>query len=523
MARRFALVAAVLSLLAFPGVARAAGPNGIGALRICTGCVTTGGDLSRYRYVVLNSSDAPLLPALKAANPGLKALVYKNLSFTMSYTCSNGVDDPYLTAGVGYCDADENHPDWFLTDSAGSRLNSYYFPQAWMMDVGNPGYQARWLSNVLADVRSGGWDGVMLDDTDADMGWHLHGRTIARYPTSASWRAATRSMLATVGPALRNAGFLAIPNLSTPWASDYDAQATWSDWLQFTSGAMQEYYSKWGTTSSGWFAGSDWTFRQQFQALTEQAGKIFLGVTYAPQSDERSMTWARANFLLFDEPANGGALIFEATDPEAQDPYSASWTADVGTPLGPRFQVGSAWQRNFSGGTVVVNPTSSTVAVNLGAPYVTLGGSLTSTVTLGPTSGAILRSTIGVPPAVPPPPAPAPAGPSLTARLAGGAVQLAWHGLSGARVDVFRNGSRKTTISDARSYSDSLGRNAKGTFTYKVCVTGTSACTASVSVAVGSRSPAASSVRRRGAYRAVRVVRALFERQARRRAYAIRR
>ena len=392
-ARRLALLAAALSLFAFPGLAHAAGaPTGIGALRICTGCAASGGDLSRYRYVVLNSWDAPLLPALKAANPGLKALVYKNLSFTMSYSCSGGVDNRYLSAGVGYCDADRTHPEWFLTDQGGSRLNSYYYQQAWLMDVASPGYQAHWLSNVLTDLRSGDWDGVMLDDTDADMGWHLHGRTIARYPTSAAWRVATRSMLATVGPALRGSGFLAIPNLSTPWASDYDAQATWSDWIQFTSGAMQEYYSKWGSSSSDWFAGSDWTFRQRFQALTEQAGKIFIGVTYAPKGDERSMAWARANFLLQDEPTNGGALIFQATDPEAQDPYSASWTADVGSPVGARFQVGSAWRRNFTGGTVVVNPTSSTVTVALGARYTTTGGSTTRSVTLGPTSGAVLRA-----------------------------------------------------------------------------------------------------------------------------------
>jgi hypothetical protein len=384
-----------------------------------------------------------------------------------------------------------------------------------MMDVGNPGYQARWLSNVLADLRSGGWDGVMLDDTNADMGWHLHGRTIARYPTSASWRVATRSMLANVGPALRGAGFLAIPNLSTPWASDYDAQATWSDWIQFTSGAVQEYYSKWASTSSGWFAGNDWTFRQRFQTLTEQAGKIFLGVTYAPKGDERSMAWARANFLLFDEPANGGALIFEATDPEAQDPYSSSWTADIGAPVGARFQVGSAWRRNFTGGTVVVNPTSSTVTVNLGGSYVTLGGSTTSSVMLGPTSGAILRLTGGTP--APPPP---PVTPTLKAQVTGTAVQLSWQGLVGGSVDVYRNGTRKATVSNTGSYADPLNRSAKGTYSYKVCVARTSTCTPALSVDV-TRSTAASSVKLRRAHRAGRMVRATLRRHVRRHRHAI--
>ena len=238
--RRLPLAATVLALIVLSGttaVARAAtGPGNIATLRICSGCPQAGGDLSRYRYVILNSWDAPLLPALRAANPNLKALVYKNLSFTVTYGCSGGVDLPYQTTGVGYCDANANHPDWFLNDPSGARLNSSPFPSARMMDVGNPGYQAKWLSNVLADARSGGWDGVFMDDTNADMGYHLNGRTIAKYPTTAAWRAATRSMLAAVGPALKSAGLLAMPNLYVPWASDYDAQATWSDWLQFTSG-----------------------------------------------------------------------------------------------------------------------------------------------------------------------------------------------------------------------------------------------------------------------------------------------
>jgi len=488
--RRFLTIAAALAVLALPGTGNSRpGPvsgspePSIASLRICTSCAQNGGNLSRYHYVILNSWDAPMLPALKAQNPGLKALVYKNLSFTVSYECSGGVDQARLSTGVGYCDADQHHPDWFLTDPAGNRLNSSGYSQAWMMDVGNPAYQAKWLSNVLADVHSAGWDGVFMDDTDADMGWHLNGRTIARYPTSAAWRAATRSMLASVGPALTSAGVLAVPNLYTPWASGYDAQATWSDWLQFVSGGAQEYYTKWGTGSSGWFAGNDWTFRQQFQALTEQAGKIFIGITYAPHADARSMAYARANFLLFDEPANGGALMFEPSDPEAQDPYSGAWSGDIGTPSGARFQVGSAWRRNYSGGTVVVNPTAATVTVQLGGTYLDANGNQVTSVTLGPTSGAVLRSD-GPPP--PPPPPPPPGGITLTASVSGTSVTLSWGGMSSSNTDVFRNGAKVATVANTGSYLDRLRHNARGTYLYRVCAAGTSTCSPTVSVRVGS-------------------------------------
>jgi Hypothetical glycosyl hydrolase family 15 len=483
--RRIFLLAAALALLALPAgrSARATSPPQptIASLRICTGCAQSGGDLSRYKYVILNSWDAPRLPALKAQNPNLKALVYKNLSFTVSYGCQNGQDLPYQTTGVGYCDADQHHPDWFVTDSAGHRLNSSGYPQAWIMDVGNPAYQAKWLQNVAADLHAGGWDGVFMDDTNADMSWHLNGRTMARYPTAASWRAATRSMLAAVGPGLTSAGFLAVPNFYTPWAADYDAQATWRDWLQFTSGGSQEYYSKWGSGSSGWFSGNDWTFRQGFQSATEQAGKIFLGITYAPSGDTRTMSWARANFLLFDDPANAGALVYELSNPENQDPYSPVWATEIGAPSGARFQVGSAWRRNFSGGTVVVNPSTSAVTVDLGGTYYRDDGTATASVTLGPTSGAILRSDDQPPPPPPPPPQ----GITLTASVSGTSVRLTWSGMSSTRTDVFRNGRRAATVNNTGAYTDRLGRHAHGTYTYRVCAAGTQTCSDNVSVTVG--------------------------------------
>ena len=204
------------------------------------------------------------------------------------------------------------------------------------------------------------------------------------------------------------------------------------------------------------------------------------------------MVWGRANFLLFDEPGSNSALMYELSDPEAQDPYVSSWTADVGTPVGARFQVGSAWRRNFSNGTVLVNPTNSTVTVALEQPYLRDDGSSTSSVILGPTSGAILRSTSGSAPPLPPaPPPPPPAATlSLTGSVSGTRVSLRWTGLSASRVDVFRNGGRKATVADTGSYTDDLKNKPKGTYSYRVCATGTSTCTSTIKVTVASSSTA---------------------------------
>ena len=209
------------------------------------------------------------------------------------------------------------------------------------MDVGDASYQQAWLANVLADLRSAPWDGVMLDDVNQSETWHLCGRTIARYPTADAYTAASESFLARVGPALRAAGFMAMPNIALDDWWTQNGLARWDRWVSYSSGAVQEYFSKWGRDDSRWLTDdgthNDWSGRQALFARTEAAGKTFIGVTYAPSDDVRSMRYARASFLL---DWNGGpsALAFEPTTPEAQDPYFADWTTDIGAPAGARVQ-----------------------------------------------------------------------------------------------------------------------------------------------------------------------------------------
>ena len=122
------------------------------------------------------------------------------------------------------------------------------------------------------------------------------------------------------------------------------------------------------------------------------------------------MRYARASFLA-DWDGGPSALAFEPTTPEAQDPYNTVWTKDLGSPLAPRYKVGLAWRRDFTGGVVVVNPSTSQQTVALGGTYITLDGSQVTSVTL-PSADATLLVPSGAPPPPPPPP-PAPPPPPL--------------------------------------------------------------------------------------------------------------
>ena len=148
--RRVALFATILvTALAVTGAASSA--DGIGSWRFCTNCVENGGDLSRYGYVGLNAWYQDRVAPLKAANPRLEALVYKDMASTRSYSCGG-----LVPAGIDYCWANTSHPDWFTLDSGGQRIQWSGFTGHWQMDVGTVGYQDQWAttsspSSVRAD------------------------------------------------------------------------------------------------------------------------------------------------------------------------------------------------------------------------------------------------------------------------------------------------------------------------------------------------------------------------------------
>jgi Hypothetical glycosyl hydrolase family 15 len=379
------LAAAVAAVaICFSAAPAAAAPN-IGAIRICSACAAKGGDLARFDYVVLHAWEHARIAPLKAANPNIKVLVYKESAATVAYGTHGGVDDPLLPAGVGYGYAASNHPEWFLDDTTGRRVEWSDYPGVWQMDVGNSSYQDTWLANVLGELRRYGWDGVMLDDVMPYPNWHLNGRTLAKYPTIPSYTAATRSFLARVCSGVVAGGFLALPNIGST------SPENWRDWIRLCSGAVQEYWTKWGQDATMHFGGSDWTERQRFLQITQEENRIFLGVTYAPHTDFRSMRYARANFLLDWNGSPKSVLAFEPTTPEAQDPYHSEWTVDVGLPSAAKYTVGGIWRRDFTKGVVLVNPSAESRTVDLGASHTTPAGESVRVVTLASKTGLVLR------------------------------------------------------------------------------------------------------------------------------------
>ena len=88
----------------------------------------------------------------------------------------------------------------------------------------------------------------------------------------------------------------------------------------------------------------------------------------------------------------GGGFTYAHEPVDKTDPWNGAWAVDIGTPNGARHPVGVAWRRDYSRGTVIVNPHwSRSQTVKLGGTYHTMAGSTVGSVTLPPTTAVILR------------------------------------------------------------------------------------------------------------------------------------
>lgn len=395
---RATLIATLLALTiaAVAGVTRhqaaeaAGGPvPGIAIQRLGSSYASATG-YDRYSYIIVGRSGA----AAAASQPGRTLVYHSGVSVNTAWD-----------SGVPYSVASSN--GWLLTSSSGTPLRNVNYPDNYIGDVGNAAYQAEWARRVGDYLASVGADGVYIDDVIADISTMTGGAFPSRYPNQQAWENAMASFVASIGSTLRGRGLYVLVNANKFIAgnlgsNDGSLVAEW--WRRLApsvSGLMTEYFvqnqansAQLRSTGTEWY--NQWPGWQGLVAVAQNAGVDFFGLSYATSAATRELRYAKGSFLL-DWDGGGGALIIESGN---SDPWSSEWTGDIGQPSGAKYQVGVGWRRNFSGGTVVVNPSpSASQTFALGGSYQMPDGSTVTTVTLAATSALVLRgsSTVAVP------------------------------------------------------------------------------------------------------------------------------
>jgi Hypothetical glycosyl hydrolase family 15 len=374
----FAFLAAASALTALSASAVTSTAPGLAALRLCGGPLPQ--PAAQYRYAILQASDWRRIAAIKLHNPQTVVLVYKDMASTRD---DAGRSD--LPTGVSYAYADKYHPEWFLKDTEGRRVNWADWPHSWQMDVGSRSYQRAWARSVAKDLRQRGWDGVFVDGISRTMQypWFLNGRVLAKYPGPRDYERATTRFLRRVGPALRH-GHLVVGNVNDA------GLPLWRRWLRFMSGVSKEWWTKADAKrGSGMLTGAEWRYQMRLLSAAQARHKIFIALAYGQADDFEAMDYARASFLLF---ARGGRSAFSYAAPCSSEPPSSRWREGIGAPRGRATRVGEAWRRDFTGGIAVVNPSgSASVTLPLGARFVEPGGTVVTSVLLPPHTGLTLR------------------------------------------------------------------------------------------------------------------------------------
>jgi hypothetical protein len=383
--RRLSALAAAFLAAAVVAAAVAArtgstGAPSLAALRICK----AGGPpqpARRFRYVILQAARYREIAAIKRRNPAAKVLAYKDMASTQD-NVSGSTD---LPSGISYAYANRYHPEWFLRDTTGRRVNWASYPHSWQMDIGSRSYQRAWTQNVARDLRRRGWDGVFVDGISRTVQypWYLNGRVLAKYPGANDYERATTSFLRYVGPLLRRR-HLVVGNIN-------DATVPlWRRWLRYMSGTSKEWWTKSDVRrGAGAITGAEWAYQMQLLREAQVRRKIFIAIAYGPLDDLAAIDYARASFLLF---ARGRRSAFSYAPPCGTEPSSGRWREDLGAPRGAAVKTGPAWRRVFARGIAIVNPSASlTATVPLGGPYVDRAGSVVTSAVLPPHTAITLR------------------------------------------------------------------------------------------------------------------------------------
>ncbi|WP_170211901.1 putative glycoside hydrolase [Saccharothrix australiensis] len=349
----------------------------------------------RHRYVVLNAWEGDLLKKLKARNPDIRVFVYKDLSSTRSYACRDGADDRFLPAGVGYCAADRDHPDWFLLGPDGRRFQYSGYDGHWQMDVGHTGYQDAWAANVIQESKAIGFDGVFMDNALFPCDAYHPGVCPAKYPDNARFQGAYRSMLSNMKGRFADAGLTTVANLSNARLHP----GGWTSYVDHVDGGFDEWWLAFSGTNLLPEYREGWSRQAEEVTENEMRGKITWVQPHFGPGDERAMRYAMASYFLTAGERAAIAAV-ERTDGYGDPPpRNPLYDWDLGTATTPYRSVGhNVFQRDFTCGVVVVNanPTESEpVQVRLGATYVDERGAGVADVRLAGTSGAVLRKGCG--------------------------------------------------------------------------------------------------------------------------------
>ena len=320
--------------------------------------------------------------AMRQANPGLVVVAYMNGTFAQK---SQGTSYP---------------ASWYARDKTGQKIQSRGFGN-YLMRPNEPGWINDRVAACRALIQQSGYHGCMVDMLGVAPVQPGYTTSLPVNPatgalwTSPDWQRATAAATGKLQAAITT---------GEVWGNGYGSGSRYftssfgpskllnpsmvggvaESWMRTASMPLDRYREE-----------AEW--KQSVDMLVDQGRAGTRGVVmvklWAPGTvaqKDANHRYALSSFLLgSDGRASFNISYGHDVDALAPHPY---WSrADIGAPSGPYTLTSGVYQRAFSQGKVVVNPTKVSRTISLGGSYVNLSGKTVSSLTLPPNSGDVLR------------------------------------------------------------------------------------------------------------------------------------
>ncbi len=323
-------------------------------------------------------SFTPYVSAMKAANPKLVIVAYLNSTFAPlnKYPLS-----------------------WYARDANGQLIFARQFPNTYLLDVSNPQWARTVAQNCSQTRTASGYDGCFLDvlgpapfNTAYVSGVPVNPTTHSLWMIS-DYLAATSHIAQTV--AVSNPGIPIVGNGLIDGGAYFNPVGPTSLLLpQLTAGMSEAWIRSASMPASQYKPESAWLNDINMIVNAEASGhpvavtvKVWSPATASQLGDLH--VYALASFLL----ATSGHSYFSFLSASTPGAITFDYPLDhvnIGTPTGRYSQIGGAYQRVFTRGKVLVNPSPNPITVALGGTYKNLGGQQVTSLTLAPDTAGIL-------------------------------------------------------------------------------------------------------------------------------------
>jgi hypothetical protein len=321
---------------------------------------------------------------MQKANSHLKILLYMNATFAQSYQ---------PPGGPGGFD-----PTWYEKDASGNYVTNNGTGN-YLMDPTNPGWIQYDINECLA--MPAGYVGCYLDALGLAP---LAAGYLSAFPinsatgqpwTGADWIRATSSLAAAVRTGVHPKFVLG--NGLTDGPHFYDPAQPTQPIVNGVDGGVAEAWLRLATAPANAFPSvTAWQQNVDMLAAVEAQGKPCLTLTklWSSATAAQQTSWqqfALGSFLLGTQGRS--AFFFSPSSSTLRTTPFTLYSTNLGAPAAPYAFAQGVYQRPFSSGLVLVNPSTSSVTVALSKPYYTLSRQHVTSVTVTPHTGVLLTAT----------------------------------------------------------------------------------------------------------------------------------